>query len=52
MAKSHGKTKYIETPQKMWELFEAYKLEVKNNPMKVKDWVGKDDTEVKRECLR
>ena len=27
-----GKNKYIETPEKMYELFEAYKKEVKDNP--------------------
>ena len=27
-----GKNKYIETPEKMWELFEAYKTKVKDNP--------------------
>ena len=27
-----GKQKYIETPQKMWDLFLAYKKQVKSNP--------------------
>jgi hypothetical protein len=27
-----GKNKYIETPEKMWEYFEAYRKEVKDNP--------------------
>lgn len=27
-----GKNKYIETPEKMWEYFEAYRKEVKANP--------------------
>lgn len=27
-----GKHKYIETPEAMWDLFEAYKKEVKSNP--------------------
>jgi len=44
-----GKPKYIETPEKMWELFLAYKKEVKGNPIIVKDWVGKDATDVYRE---
>ena len=44
-----GKQKYIETPQKLWELFVAYKKEVKENPIIVKDWVGKDSDEVYRE---
>jgi len=37
-----GKKKYIETPEKMWELFEAYKKEVKSNPRKKHVFVGKD----------
>lgn len=27
-----GKPKYIETPEKMWELFQAYKKKVKGSP--------------------
>ena len=41
MARPKG-TKYIETPQKMWELFEAYRKQVKNNPRKKHVFVGKD----------
>jgi hypothetical protein len=41
MARPKG-TKYIETPDKMWELFVAYKTEVKNNPRKKHTFVGKD----------
>lgn len=44
-----GKHKYIETPDKMWEYFLAYKEQVKNNPIIVKDWVGKDADTVYRE---
>lgn len=44
-----GKHKYIETPEKMWELFLAYKKSVKSNPIIVKDWVGKDAVDVYRE---
>lgn len=44
-----GKPKYIESPQKFWELFLAYKKQVKENPIIVKDWVGKDAGEVYRE---
>lgn len=51
MARPKG-TKYIETPEKMWELFLAYKKEVKGNPIIVKDWVGKDATDVYREKER
>lgn len=43
-----GIHKYIETPQKMMELFEAYVTEVKGNPFQLKDWVGKDGDEVYR----
>lgn len=48
MARPEG-TKYIESPDKFWELFLAYKKEVKNNPVIVKDWVGKDAEAVYRE---
>lgn len=48
MARPEG-TKYIESPQKFWELFLAYKKEVKSNPVIVKDWVGKDAETVYRE---
>lgn len=44
-----GKPKYIETPERLWELFLAYKKEVKSNPVIIKDWVGKDAEEVYRE---
>jgi hypothetical protein len=44
-----GKKKYIETPEKFWELFVNYKAEVKSNPIIVKDWVGKEGDEVYRE---
>ena len=48
MARPVG-TKYIETPEKLWELFLSYKQEVKSKPILVKDWVGKDAEEVYRE---
>jgi len=41
MARPFG-TKYIETPEKLWELFEAYKNNVKDNPRKKHTFVGKD----------
>lgn len=44
-----GKNKYIETPERMWELFLAYKKSVKENPIIVKDWVGKEADQVYRE---
>jgi hypothetical protein len=40
-----AKHKYIESPEKMWELFEAYRDEVKSNPRKVIDFYGKDGEE-------
>jgi len=47
-----GKNKYIETPEKMWEYFEAYRKEVKSKPIKVQDYVGKDAEMVYREKER
>jgi len=47
-----AKHKYIESPEKMWELFLAYKEEVKNKPILVKDWVGKDAEPIYREKER
>jgi hypothetical protein len=44
-----GKKKYIETPEKLWQLFNDYKKEVKDNPIIIKDWVGKDADTVYRE---
>jgi len=44
-----GKTKYIESPEKLKEYFLSYEKEVKSNPFLVKDWVGKDADEVLRE---
>lgn len=43
-----AKKKYIETPDKMWELFEAYKKDVKENPRFVFDYVGRDGQQVKK----
>ena len=47
-----GKRKYIETPEKMWEYFVSYKKEIKETPIIVKDWVGKDAVDVYREKER
>lgn len=47
-----AKHKYIETPEKMWELFCQYKQWAKDNPIKVQDFVGKDGAEVHREKER
>ena len=42
MGTSKGHGKYIETPERMWELFLAYVQEVKSNPRKRVVFVGKD----------
>ncbi len=42
------KNKYIESPEKMWELFEEFVKFKKNNPILVQDFVGKDGDEVHR----
>jgi hypothetical protein len=47
-----AKHKYIETPEKMWQLFEAYRKDVKDNPRFVFDYVGKDGTEVRKPLER
>lgn len=47
-----AKHKYIETPEKMWELFCDYKKWAKENPIKVQDFVGKDGQEVHRDKER
>ena len=44
-----AKKKYIETPELMWDYFLRYRKYVKENPIIVKDWVGKDATDVYRE---
>ena len=41
-----GKNKYIETPEKMWEYFQEYKIHTKNNPIRVNDFRGGMATEV------
>ena len=38
--------KYIETPEKMWELFTAYKKHVKDNPRIKVEYVGKEGDRV------
>jgi len=47
-----GKRKYIETPEKLWELFLQYKKESRENPILVQDFVGKDAELVHREKQR
>lgn len=55
MAKKPGRpvgTKYIETPERMWELFCAYKKATKEDPFLEHDFVGKDGDPVHRERER
>lgn len=47
-----GRNKAIETPERLWELFKAYEIKTKSNPIKVHDYVGKDALEVEREKER
>jgi hypothetical protein len=42
-----AKHKYIETPEKMWEYFEAYAKETKENPRYKVEYVGKEGERVK-----
>lgn len=42
----------IESPEKMWQLFVAYKENAKSKPILVQDFVGKDGQEVRRERER
>jgi len=37
-----GKKKYIESPERFWELFKGYKKETKKNPILKHVFVGKD----------
>jgi hypothetical protein len=47
-----AKHKYIETPEKMWKLFEAYRKDVKDNPRHVYDYVGRDGAQVMKPLER
>ena len=47
-----GLHKAIETPEKLWELFEEYEKWAKNNPLRKHDFVGKDGDSVHRELER
>lgn len=47
-----GKPKYIETPEKLWELYNQYKEWTKENPILKQDFVGKDADEVYRRLER
>lgn len=47
-----GRNKYIETPEKLLELFNQYQEWVKNNPRLKEDYVGKDADRVMRQLER
>lgn len=47
-----GRPKSIESPEKMWEHFTAYKKSVKDRPKLVHDFVGKEAESVYREKER
>ena len=51
MGTNKGHKKYV-SPEKFWDLFEAYRTETKANPIIVTDWVGKDATQVDRKKER
>lgn len=46
------KQKYIESPERMWELFLEYKAWLKANPIVVVDWVGGMGKRVERKKER
>lgn len=47
-----GLHKMIESPEEMYKLFVQYKESIKGKPILIKDWVGKDAEQVKREKER
>ena len=47
-----AKHKYIESPEKMWELFIEYQDNTKTNPKKKNDFAGKDADEVIKKLER
>jgi len=52
MGTKAGLTKYIETPELLWELFGLFMQWIKDNPYLVQDYVGKDGVMVNREKQR
>lgn len=47
-----GRYKLIDSPETMWKLFNSYKGWVKNNPIEIEDYVGKDAIRVFRQKPR
>jgi hypothetical protein len=52
MPTKKGRSKYIETPEVLWELFQAYCKHAKSNPFIVTDWVGGQGMKVDRKKER
>lgn len=52
MPTAKGLTKYIESPEKLWEYFVAFQKWIEQNPYVVVDWVGKDAERVERKKQR
>jgi hypothetical protein len=48
LAEHTGRPKLIPTGEDMWQLFTVYKAWVKENPVEIQDFVGKDADEVMR----
>lgn len=44
-----GRHKIIESPEKLWSLFQEYKAHAKSHPVLVHDFVGKAAIDVRRE---
>jgi len=47
-----AKKKYIETPEKMWQLFLDYSAHTKDHPITVKDFIGPKAITVHRELQK
>jgi hypothetical protein len=52
MPTKKGRGKYIETPEILWEMFEAYCKQTKSRPYIVTDWVGGQGMKVDRKKER
>ncbi len=52
MPTKKGRGKYIETPEVLWELFQAYCKDAKSKPFIVTDWVGGQGMKVDRKKER
>lgn len=46
------KQKYIESPERMWELFLEYKEHESSTPYTEQNWVGKDGHEVHKKIMK